>query len=514
MNSYLGIDVGTTNLKVMAFDENGDLISAYSEPTPCRHLGNRSAEMDPNIIWRMVKKGLKCVCGSVEGTIRSVGVSSMGESGILCDEAGQPLYPFIIWYDVRPQKVLEKFMEHMSPEEVFLETGQIPAVKYGLMKLLWIKEQYPKLYSKAAHWLSVEDWILYCLTGKYATDYSIAARTMAFNPITKDWSDKMLSTAGVERNLFPKPYPGGTQIGTIRPELAEEVGLASDTIVSTGGHDHACAAIAVNILENNCVLDSMGTAEVLMTASEKPLLYRTAFENQYCVYPHCGERLYRIVTSNQSCGACIEWYLDTFGKLIRRDAEASEANPYELLTEIAAEMKNDSSEVFFLPFIRGSVESEFIKGTFIGLYDHDTESDYIRAVFDGLGYEIRTQIEGFHSLTGNAIEKVKVVGGPSKSSYIMKRKALTQNCDIQTPVCPEAAAKGAALLGAIAREDYTFRDLERLYQPGSLYKKPEKDVMHKNYQRYRLYRNGMKDLYLADGLFIKNNEYTKKEEIK
>lgn len=208
MNIYIGIDVGTTNLKVMTFDENGNQLSVYSEPTPCKPLGNRSAEMDPAVIWRIVKKGLKCVSSSVNGVIRSIGVSSMGESGVLCDEDGRPLYPFIVWYDVRPQKMLEKFMEHMSPEEVFLETGQIPAVKYGLMKLLWIKEQYPELYKKAVHWLSVEDWILYCLTGKYATDYSIAARTMAFNPATKGWSDKILSTAGVNKNMFPKPYPG------------------------------------------------------------------------------------------------------------------------------------------------------------------------------------------------------------------------------------------------------------------------------------------------------------------
>lgn len=503
MNIYIGIDVGTTNLKVMTFDENGNQLSVYSEPTPCKPLGNRSAEMDPAVIWRIVKKGLKCVSSSVNGVIRSIGVSSMGESGVLCDEDGRPLYPFIVWYDVRPQKMLEKFMEHMSPEEVFLETGQIPAVKYGLMKLLWIKEQYPELYKKAVHWLSVEDWILYCLTGKYATDYSIAARTMAFNPATKGWSDKILSTAGVNKNMFPKPYPGGTQIGLIKPELAEELRLPRDTTVSTGGHDHACAAIAVNILEDNCVLDSMGTAEVLMTASEKPLFCRDMLEKQYCIYPHCGERLYRIVTSNQSCGACIEWYLDTFGRSIRENAEVLKENPYEFLTEIAGEARDSLSEVFFLPFIRGSVESEFIKGTFIGLYDCDKESDYIRAIFDGLGYGIGTQIEGFRSLTGNTIEKVKVVGGPSKSSYIMKRKALTQNCDIQTPVCPEAAAKGAALLGAIAQGDYTFSDLERFYQPGNFYKRPEKDVMYKNYQRYCLYRNRMKDLYLADSLVKK-----------
>ena len=91
-------------------DENGNQLSVYSEPTPCKPLGNRSAEMDPAVIWRIVKKGLKCVSSSVNGVIRSIGVSSMGESGVLCDEDGRPLYPFIVWYDVRPQKMLEKFM--------------------------------------------------------------------------------------------------------------------------------------------------------------------------------------------------------------------------------------------------------------------------------------------------------------------------------------------------------------------------------------------------------------------
>lgn len=502
MNVYLGIDIGTTNLKVLAFDEKGNQISVFSEATPCTKLGNRSAEMDPVKIWEITEKGLKYVCSSVKGTIRSIGVSSMGESGILCDKDGQPLHPFISWYDVRPQKVFDAFMQKISPEEVFWETGQIPAVKYGLMKLLWIKEQYPALYKNAAHWLSVEDWILYCLTGEYATDYSIAARTMAFNPVTREWSDKILSIAGVDKRLFPKPHPGGAEIGTIKAEVAEKFRISRDAVISTGGHDHACAAIAVNILENKCVLDSMGTAEVLMMASEKPFLCKTAFEKQYCVYSHCGERLYRIVTSNQSCGACIEWYLNTYGRLIRRTAEKFKENPYEYLTEIAEAKEDGVSEVFFLPFIRGSVENRYLKGAFIGLHDQDEEGDYIRAVFDGLGYEIRMQIEGFQTLTGDRVETVKVVGGPSRSAYIMKRKALTQNCEIQIPTFSEAAGKGAALLGAVARGDCSLRDIGLFYQAGYTYKRPDRDAMHQNYQRYCQYRRGMNELYLSDGLFM------------
>lgn len=495
MDLYLGIDVGTTNLKVAAFDRNGVLLAYHSEPTPRTVLGPSLAEIDPFLLLERIKTGLQQICGKISGNIRSIGISSMGEAGILCDAAGVPLYPFIAWYDTRPTAVLDSFLETMDTQAVFEKTGQIAAVKYGLPKLLWLKATHPELYQRSAHWLSVEDWVIHWLTGEYATDYSIAARTMAFDPHICNWSKDVLNAAEIDTDLFPAALPGGTAVSPIRQSLARELGISDQIIVSTGGHDHACAAISVDILEPDSILDSMGTAEVLMMALEQPTLGAEAFQNQYCVYPHCGNRLFRLVSSNQSCGACIEWYLNTFGQYIRKQAAANGQNPYEQLMALAQTAEVRTSNVLFLPFIRGAVENRYLKGVFLGMDDTNTEGDYAKALVDGLGYEIRHQLEGFNRLNGRPVAKVKVVGGPSKASFLMHRKAVTQNCEIRVPGCTEAACQGAAMLGAIAVGDLSFAELSAFHQTAAIYSPDNDDPMQDTYIRYCFFRSKISSIF-------------------
>ena len=498
MSVYLGIDVGTTNLKVAAFDAHGQLCAYHSEPTPRRELGPGSAEMDPLLIWERVLTGLRCVCAAVGKDVRSIGVSSMGEAGILCDRDGKPLSDFMVWYDSRPQPIVEAFLKTHDAQEVFMQTGQIPAVKYGLMKLLWLRREKPALFRQARHWLSVEDWILFCLTGEYATDESIASRTMAFDVRTRSWSSRILSSVDMEPELFSPVFPGGTPVGTVRGGLAQELGLPAGTVVSTGGHDHACAAVSINIVSPGVMLDSMGTAEVLMTAADAPLLEKKLFDGQYCVYPHCGPLPYRIVSSNQSCGACIEWYLNTFGSHFRRSA-AQPADAYRAMTELAASAADTESGVLFLPFIRGAVENPFLKGSFLGMDDSNTEAEYVRAIIDGLGYEIRHQMTGLEALTGTPVQTVRVVGGPSKSPLIMQRKAVTQNCRIDVPQCTEAACKGAAILAAIAAGDLSFSQIAELAPPGTRYDPQPGDPAQQTYRRYLSAREVLNTWYRQKG---------------
>lgn len=302
MNVYAGIDIGTTNIKTAVFDGNGNQLAYYSVPNKIVHPLETWSEFDPAEVWKAVKICLKEVREQLEEDMRisSIGVSSLGESGVLLDKEGNALTNFIAWYDRRSKEEFCSLLYRIDSKKFFQITGQIPSEKYGLSKLMWQKKYAPMQYEKAKHWLSMEDYVLFCLTGRYATDYSMAARTMAFDIRKLQWSQEITQAADIDIELFPPAYPGGTVIGEILPDVAEQTGMDNGIRVCTGGHDHACAAVAVNIFEEGVVLDSMGTAEVSMVSADTIPEYDSTeflklFERHYSIYPHCGPRLYRIL---------------------------------------------------------------------------------------------------------------------------------------------------------------------------------------------------------------------------
>lgn len=496
MQYYMGIDVGTTNLKVAVFQANGEMVAYHSESTPVSHPEPHFSEMDPWEVWEKIKIGIRSTVSCCEKEkICSIAISSMGEAGLLADETGKPLYPFILWYDTRAEEQYKKLESEIGFDRIYEITGQIPSVKYGMNKLLWLKEKRPELYQNAKHWLSVEDWVIYCLTGEYATDYSIAARTMAFDANTADWSEEIITAAGLRKELFPRALPGGTAVGPIREELSAEFGLKKDLIVATGGHDHACAGIAVNIQRDGVMLDSMGTAEVLMMAVEHSVPFEQLKKFGYSVYPHCGQKKYRLVSSNQACGICLQWYFENLGKDLEMISAESGVSKYTLMEERIRNEVSEEEQLLFFPFLRGSVENTKLRGTFWGMSDADKPGNYIKAIIDGLAFELRRQIEDYRKLSPMESPRVRVVGGLSKSDYIMERKNKLQGVPVEVPVCTEAASYGAALLGAIAAGQISFEELEHFYRSSRDFSTGVRSEYEGVFDRYMRIREGISKLY-------------------
>ena len=496
MEYHIGIDVGTTNLKAALFTQDGFLIAYHSKPTPVLHPKKEWSEFDPFAVWKGIAACLKNIVGAVNPEkICSVGISSFGESGLLADWTGMPLTNAIAWYDPRAKEQIAFVKKRLGEERIYSVTGQTASDKYGICKLLWWKDNEPTLYKKAAHWLSMEDWILFCLTGKIATDYSIAARTMVFDIHKLCWSEELLEGISVKQDLFSEAFPGGTRIGTVIREAAELTGLSTNTSVSTGGHDHACASIAVNIFEDGVVLDSMGTAEVSMIAVKEPILTPQTRENFYSCYPHCGEKLYRVITSNQSCGACIEWYLKAFGKEWVEQERKTGKSRYDSVMELMETTSSERGELYFLPFLRGSVEDRNLRGVFFGLEDTHVQGDFVEAILNGICYELKKQIDGYSSLFGEDYYRLRVVGGLSKSRWIMEKKAKIQQSLIEVPACTEAACLGAAFLGAIGAGRNSFGDLSKLYKSGMTYQGKKDAVESRKYETYLSIRGGIKKIY-------------------
>lgn len=496
MDCFIGIDVGTTNIKAAAYSVKGDLLAYHNECAQIFHPQPDWSEFQPQEIWECVCKCLKAVTKLVgDNRVMAIGISSMAEAGIPLDEYGNVLYPLITWYDPRTKRQADNLEARVGRKNLYAVTGQIPSGKYGITKLMWIKDHLPEVFSKTRHWLSVEDYIIYRLTGEYATDYSIASRTMAFDINRLDWSKDILDAAGIDSAIFPQAYPGGTAIGKVAADVTEEIGLNEGVTVVTGGHDHACASIGVNILEDGVILNSMGTAEVSMIAVARPVLNDETYNRYYSIYPHCGDKLYRVLTSNQSCGAGIEWFLNNFGRTMADKALQTSCNKYSIMESYASESAATINGLFFFPFIRGSIESKNMRGVFFGIKDTHNLGHFTEALIEGLCYELRLQISGYAHTFSDAFNKLRVVGGISKSGYIMQTKANISNMVVEVPVNTESACFGAAILSAIGVGALTFSQISNMYRCGRRYDPDAARCDDAAYAQYSKIRSHVKEIY-------------------
>lgn len=478
---YLGIDVGTTNIKTAVYDELGNLKSFASCPTPRQETINYvKYEYDPNEIFEHIVYCLQRIhekCGSV----KALAVSSMGESGVLLDRELRPLTNAIPWFDPRTIPQSNKLINAIGAERLFFITGQFPSSKFGITKLMWYKDNMPMIFEKAHHWMSINDYILYRLCGEIICDYSIAARTMAFDIRRLYWSKSICTAAGINQGFFSKPVPGGSCIGTITQEVADRTGLSNKILVVTGGHDHLCAMVGSGSLSENSVLNSMGTSEVSVFVLQDPITSNDMFINQCCISPHCSKRLYRVFSSMQACGASIEWFLNSIGKSLQCEAKTLGIDKFCHFENIAKNCQSDESLLYF-PLIRGSLLNPDAGGLFVGIRDNHRLENFAHAIIDGLCCEFAWQTENCSKILKTEIKSVQVVGGPASSNFMMQRKADISGLTVEISPQQEAACYGASLLAAIGVGDIDFEELGEKAKIAS-----EKIIPNKNSKKFQRY---------------------------
>ncbi|NMB00628.1 MAG: hypothetical protein GX971_03770 [Firmicutes bacterium] len=444
MELLLAIDMGTTHIKVGTFSLDGKLHSLEMERTKTISLGSGSAVYDPEELWNCVTSILSKTTNKLnpEDRIISVSVASMGEAGLFIGQDGKPLTPIITWFDVRGKETMEEWYEKIPPEDCFSIAGLNYNYIYSVFKMLWVKKHQRDAFAKAEKWLCVPDYVYYCLTGEYATDYSIASRTMLFDVRNCKWSAKLLELAEINQELMPTPFPSGTVIGTVTGKVAQETGLPVGTPVVAGGHDHICGAFAAGVIEPGSVLDSSGTAESLIAAfSMVPELDMGAFQG-FNVGCHVVPGLHYVQGGVDSSGISFDWFRQQF----------DEKMDYKDLEELARTAEPGSQGVVFVPHLRGGsppVRDPYSKACFLGLRDYHTRADLIRSIHEGLSLEVTLILHNMEQVLGLEFSEILVVGGGTKNSLWMEIKSSVSGKPIRIPEVPEATLLGAALLGGI-----------------------------------------------------------------
>lgn len=445
MTNLIGLDIGTTNVKAVIYNVEQRRQAVYGCPTRTHYPRAGWAEYDAREMWEDVSAVLRSGIRALPnpGGIRGIAVASMGEAGLLVDAQGVPLTPIIAWFDTRTEPQSRWWEHNFDEETVYAITGHPIHPSFGINKLMWLRDNEPNTYRRAAHWLSVEDWILYQLSGVVATDYSIASRTMAFRIEEHEWSELLLQRAGIDPRLMPPAYCGGTLIGRVTPQAAEQTELPIGVPVVTGGHDHICASLAVGTYTQGALMDSTGTSEsLILTCTQvqhKPEM-RLQRLTQEC---HVVDGRYAILAGFQVAGYVIEW--------VNRLVEHGEMLP-DLGLEEAAGVPPGAEGLFFMPHLRGSGSPTLdpdCRGAVVGLSAVHERGHLLRAAIEGVCYELRSNILALESAVGKPIDPVYSVGKVTASPLWLQLKADISGKRIVVPQVSEMAGLGAALLAGL-----------------------------------------------------------------
>ena len=445
----VGADVGTTNIKVVAFDLSGQPVAHASTPTPTHYPRPGRAHYDPEELWQVFATTLRKVTGQLDdaGRVASIAVASMGEAAVPLDAAGRPTHDIIAWFDGRAQPQAERLDRTFGRDRLFGVTGLSLQPIFGLCKLLWLKENEPEAFGNTISWLNVADYIAFRLSGALATDYSLASRTLALDLHQLRWAEDLLREAGISPDLFAPLRPSGSSLGPVTFEAAEATGLPGSTQVAVGGHDHVCGALATGVTEPGTMLNSLGTAEAIFLPLEHPLTDPEVGHQGYTQGAHVAGQYY-VFGGQYTSGASVEWFRDALG----------DGADYETLVAEAEKVPPGSLGVFFLPHLRLAnppYDDPASRGAFVGLSTDVTRGALFRAVLEGLAFDSRNSLEPL--LDHSNVEELRAIyaiGGGTQNRLLMGIKTTVLDRTVTVVGVEEATSLGAAILGGIGAGVY------------------------------------------------------------
>ena len=443
----LGLDVGTSNIKAVAFDAAaGQVVALAAAPTPVSHPRPEWTEFDPAGLWQSTCRCLQQALAALPADYRvaAIAVASMGEAGVPLDGTGRPLYPMIAWHDPRSEPQAEELRRRIGAETIHRITGQKARHIFSATKLLWLREHHPDVIRRMALWLCVEDYIIWQLSGAATTDYTVASRTMLFDQERAAWSPQLLDVCGITAQVLPQPLPSGTTVGTVTASAARLTGLSEGTAVATGGHDHLCGALAVGAVERGRFLDSAGTAEAMLAPVERFYGGGAVFASGLSCYRHVLPGRFMLQGGLNTAGGALEWLTTVTG---------GGPDGYAGLFAAAERSGPGARGVFCLPHFGGCaspvVDAES-RGAFVGLTLAHGRGDMMRALVEGLAYHLRENMDHIAGIAPLAEGHILAIGGGNREPLMLQTKADVCNRPVHYATVPEAVAVGAALLAGLA----------------------------------------------------------------
>ncbi len=434
MRCLLGMDFGTTNVKMLVFDTSLNPLKAFSVRTPISKdevLGEVIRVEDVKGVLKELFSKVKEVC---EDDVVGIGISSLGETVFPVGKNG-PVLDGMIWYNTRTQDVFRGFIEKVGDDFLFKKTGIPPSWVFSLFKLIFAYERFPDLLEDVK-WLDVSSFVAYLLTGDLGMDKSLSSRTMMVNIETGTWDGEILKLSGIPPEHLPEIKPCGSSRGRVSREASEEFGLPEGVVVTTAGHDHITASFAAGVFSKDKILNSSGTTEVILWGVDfdgvngylrsGPGIYQAGF--------HSLDGFYYLLSGLPTGGFSIEWFLR---KVLGRGFDVFE------------DFEHVENDVFFFPFLRGAFAGGKIGAAFYNLKDSDGFEEMISALMEGLAFELRIMVEGLRELGLEDFEIVSV-GGGTRLKEFNRLKAEILRAPLKVLQVREGTSLGSAMMAGYA----------------------------------------------------------------
>lgn len=454
-----GLDIGTTGCKLTVFEENGKFLNQAYQDYPVTRRGSEH-EVDAENIMEAVLAVIKRMAERYTD-IAGIGVTSFGETFVFTDENGKPLHKAMLYTDPRGKEECLELTEKLSSRGIASITGLRPHEMYSISKMMWIKKNRPEIYRVARHAFLMEDFVVFQLTGKAQIDYSLAARTMAFDITTLKWSEDIFEAAGIDRSLMSEVVPTGTSAGAVRREIAEQTGLSAQTQIISISHDQVAAAVGCGVFDSDVAVDGAGTVECVTPIYDSIPPLDVMYEGHFSVVPYVIPGKYVCYAFSYTGGALIQWCVDTLAKKEKELAREQGIFVNEYLErEYLQNRGTEPTNLLVLPHFAGAATPYMdtgSKGAILGLTADNTVSDLYKACMEGVVYEMLVNMEWLKD-SGIHFKMLYATGGGARSKVWMQMKADILNLPLTALRTADAGTVGGAMLTGIATG--CFQNLE------------------------------------------------------
>ncbi|MCJ1655562.1 xylulokinase [Staphylococcus sp. NRL 16/872] len=473
----LGIDLGTSAVKIIAVTQQGEVVASTSEPLTLIQTRPGYSEQDPAEWFEAIKQGIKHLNQELKASdyvVKGISFSGQMHGLVALDASHAPVRNAILWNDTRNSEQCHQI------KDVYGErlNGNPILEGFTLPKMLWVKQHEPEIWNQVDVFVLPKDYVRYCLTGQVHMEYSDAASTLLLSPQTHDWTRDVGECFGIG-DIYPPLVRSTAFVGEVVPELAQEFGFTEPVKVFAGGGDNACGAIGAGIINDNDTLCSIGTSGVVLNVEKDSY---TDYHNNIHFFDHSVPQTFYAMGVTLAAGYSLSWLKKTFFEDVSFDDIVKQASTSSV----------GANHLLFAPYLAGERTPHgdaFIRGSFIGISGSHTKVDFARAVLEGITYSLYDSIQLIRE-AGKEITHVTSIGGGAKSAFWLQMQADIFNATIRKLKHEEGPSMGAAMIAAYGLEWFNsfdecveqFIDIERTFEP-NLERHRQYEAYYHIYQR-------------------------------
>ncbi len=473
---YIGIDLGTSSVKLLLMDSSGKIVNIVTEEYPVSYPHPGWSEQRPEDWYEKTVAGVRKLIREADRE-QIAGISFGGQMHglVILDRDDQVIRPAILWNDGRTGEETAYLNTTIGKEKLSEYTANIAFAGFTAPKLLWVRKHEPENFARIAKIMLPKDYLAYRLTGVFCTDMSDASGMLLFDVKNRRWSREMCEICGIAPSQLAKCYESYETVGTVLPQVARELGVPASVKVAAGAGDNAAAAVGTGTVGDNRCNISLGTSGTIFLSSKK---FGVDSNNALHSFAHADGN-YHLMGCMLSAASCNKWWMDDITG--RGDYGAEQKD----ITDLG------ENHVFFLPYLMGERSphnNPDARGVFIGMSMDTTRADMTQAVLEGVAFALRDSLEVAKSL-GLRIESTRICGGGAKSPLWKRIVANVLNLKVEMIEVEEGPALGGAMLAAVACGEFGSVEeaAEKLVKVTDAIE-PEPELAEKYERQYRKFR--------------------------